>query len=267
MVAYLAVALSFTSERQATDHYKRVRIDIHDRGSVGFVTPQDIDEELGMLSERIRRSTISEINTLDIERRVMEIDKIQDVNCVALNDGTLQIEVVPLVPEARIFDINSGRNFYINRAGKRMMASSKFRMDVPVVVGYFEGDVCPASVLPVLDYMNAHPSAGALMSSLKVQRNGDILLVPMIKGHVVNLGDTLDLDNKFLRLLTFYDQVLPVKGWEYYDTLTMKWSGQLVAHKHVDHGPDHVWPTEQEVYIDDASTMEVAVAAGNPPQP
>lgn len=257
------VALSFTSKQQASDHYKRVNIEIHDAGVVGFITPKDIDEELGMLSERIKTVPMGELNTLDIEHRVMDIDKIQDVNCVALNDGTLKIDVVPLVPEARIFDTNSGRNFYINRAGKRMMASHRFRLDVPVVVGHFEGDVVPASVLPVLDYMKQHPSTSALMSALRVHRNGDILLVPMIKGHVVNLGDTLHLDSKFKRLLTFYKQVMPVKGWEYYDTLSVKWSGQLVAHKHVDHGPDHVWPTEQEVYIDDASTM----GADTQPQP
>lgn len=267
MAAYLVVALSFTSRQQAADHYKRVRIEIHDQGAVGFITPEDIDDELDNLSARIKKVAIGDLNTLDIERRVMEIDKIQDVNCVALNDGTLQIDVVPLVPEARIFDTNSGRNFYINRAGKRMMASYRFRLDVPVVVGHFEGDVKPTCVLPVLDYMKEKPTVGALMSSLKVHRNGDILFVPMIKGHVVNLGDTLHLDSKFRRLLTFYDQVMPVKGWEYYDTLSVKWRGQLVAHKHVDHGPDHIWPTEQEVYIDDASTMEVPAESEITSQP
>ncbi len=256
MVAYLVVALSFTAKQQASDHYKRVRIEIHDKGAAGFVNPQDIDEELDMLSERIGTIPMSELNTLDIERQVMGIDKIQDVNCVALNDGTLQIDVVPLVPEARIFDTNSGSSYYINRAGKRMMASHRFRLDVPVVVGQFEGDVLPSRVLPVLDYMKKNPSAGALMSALRVHRNGDILLVPMIKGHVVNLGDTMHLDSKFQRLFTFYKQVMPVKGWEYYDTISVKWRGQIVAHKHIDRGPDHVWPVEQEVYIDDASTME-----------
>lgn len=258
MVAYLVVALSFTYKQQAADHYTRVRIEIHDRGAVGFVTPDDIDEQLDHLSARIKTIPVSELNTLDIERRVMEIDKIQDVNCVALNDGTLQIDVVPLVPEARIFDTNTGCSFYINRAGKRMMASYKFRLDVPVAVGYFAGAVQPTCVLPVLDYLKEAPGVASLMSSLKVHRNGDILFVPMIKGHVVNLGDTLHLESKFKRLLAFYHQVMPVKGWEYYDTLSVKWKGQLVAHKHVDLGPDHVWPSEQEVYIDDTSTMDAA---------
>ena len=37
------------------------------------------------------------------------------------------------------------------------------------------------------------------------------------------------IENKFARLKTMYKDVLPVKGWTYYDTISVKWRGQVVA--------------------------------------
>lgn len=66
---------------------------------------------------------------------------------------------------------------------------------------------------------------------IKVKSPSDIILVPVIREHVVNIGAPTDFDDKFARLKRFYSEVLPLQGWEKYDTLTLKWKGQLVATK------------------------------------
>ena len=60
-------------------------------------------------------------------------------------------------------------------------------------------------------------------------RNHDIILVPVIRGHVVNFGDTSLIADKFARIKSFYNNVMPVKGWDYYESLSVKWRGQIVA--------------------------------------
>ena len=66
---------------------------------------------------------------------------------------------------------------------------------------------------------------------IKVKSPTDIILVPVIREHVVNIGAPTGLTDKFARLKKFYTEVLPLQGWEKYDTLTLKWKGQLVASK------------------------------------
>ncbi len=261
MIVYLVVALSFTSSSSAAGHYKELIINVDEEQKLGFLTREEINAYLGNLQTKILGMRRDEVNTMDIERKVQSLDKVETVNCVELNNGALRLDVVPLVPVARVFDISSGRNFYINQGGKRMMANPRFRMDVPVVVGRFEGKVQPTLILPVVRYLEQHPKLSCLVSSYKVQPNGDILIVPVIKGHVINLGDSTAIESKFGRLVTFYREVMPVKGWEKYDTLTVKWSGQLVAHKHANTEAEHRWPIEQEVYIDDVGTMQSETAA------
>ncbi len=267
MIAYLVVALSFTSQTSALDHYQGLRIVVSEKEQQGFLTADEINAKLDNLGAKIKRLPKSQVNTLEIERTIQAMDKVETVNCVVLNNGYVQLDVVPLIPVARVFDISTGRNFYINQAGKRMMANPKFRMDVPVVVGRFQGGIQPTAILPVVRYLDANPSLSALVSSYKVQPNGDILLVPVIKGHVINLGDSSAIDNKMQRVITFYREVMPVKGWELYDTLSVKFDGQLVAHKHHNTEESHQWPEEQEVYIDDESTMATTPAPVPTPGP
>ena len=84
-------------------------------------------------------------------------------------------------------------------------------------------------LLPLLDYMSAHGEWNALVSMISVRDSANVFLLPTMRGHVINFGDVDNIADKFSRLKTFYKEVLPVKGWEFYDTISVKWDGQIVA--------------------------------------
>lgn len=254
LLVYLAVALAYAHNEVSNEHYKALEINIARTESTGFVTAADIDVELGTLSGRIKKLAPDSINTLQIERKLLGMDNIETANCIVLNNGNIRVDVVPLVPLARVFDITTGKNFYINKDGKRMRANSRYRVDVPVVTGRFSEKVDPIITLPVLRHIAADSRLTPLTSALKVEKNGDIFLIPRVRGHVVNLGDTTDLADKTERLLTFYHKVLPVKGWEHYDTISVKWRGQVVAKRRSPKSTEAKIAYDED-YIDDPSTM------------
>ena len=256
MVAYLAVALSYASGADKAEPYSGLSINIAQNKAAGFVTAADIDAELGSLSRTIKHTPHGKINTLQIEHKLLSADNIESANCVNLNDGSLRIDVVPLEPVARVFDTSSGRNYYINRAGKKMRATTRYRLDLPVVTGSFGSGRSPAQALPVIDYLEQNPEFAPMASSLRVNALGDIILIPSIRGHVINLGDSTALANKFERLSVFYHKVMPVKGWEYYDTISVKFSGQIVAKIHDRKAPPPPEVILDEAYIDDMETMQ-----------
>ena len=126
------------------------------------------------------------------------------------------------------------------------------------MVGHFTEELPPTRLLPLLHHIASHPELDALVSTVKQDRNGDIIIVPTIRGHVINFGDTTLVDNKFTRVREFYRQVMPVRGWETYDTIAVKWRGQIVATKR----DKSLAPTslaaipEEFDDIDDHETME-----------
>ncbi|MDE7375502.1 MAG: cell division protein FtsQ/DivIB [Muribaculaceae bacterium] len=228
LAAYLAFGLAYAYKQDAVEPYKELKIKMSEET---FITPAVIDERLGYLSARIASLPADSINTLQIERLVGSMDNVESVRCLMLNDRTVELDVVPLIPVARVFDLSDNSSFYINAQGKRMSPRPDYFNDVPVVVGDFSwaDKADPRSAIPVIRYLETDTAMACLISSITISRKGDIYLVPMMRGHVVAFGDTTDIADKMARLRVFYRRVLPVKGWEHYDTISVKWRGQVVA--------------------------------------
>lgn len=187
----------------------------------------------------------SRVPLQQIEDRLNSVDNIEEATVWRLADNRVRVSVKPMVPVARVFD--GPRSYYINRAGKRLTANSRYRLDVPVVCGHFDSLHPATSVIPVVDWLQADSSRIALVEQILVEpRSRDIILVPTIRGHVINLGDADDLDSKMTRVLALYRQVLPLKGWNYYDTISVKWGGQVVATRRSKSAPEPLIAFDQE---------------------
>lgn len=228
MLVYLLVAIPLTHSKAEATPYRGVEIEVDDPEGIGFVSPSDIMVELDSLPARIRTKPRSEVNTADISYLLNSLDKIELASCVKLNNDILRIYVKPMKPVARIFD-HGGHSYYVSSTGKRIASDLRYHVDVPVVSADFDSLAQARSLLPVLEYIRNDKTADALVSSIKVDRHGDIILIPIIRGHVINFGDNSDIANKWKRLMVMYREVMPVRGWDFYDTLFVKWRGQVVA--------------------------------------
>lgn len=228
MLAYLAVVIPFGINRMEATPLRGMEICVDDPAGIGFVTAADVAVELDSLPSRIRSIPRSQLNTLDIERGLARLDRIDRAKCVILNNDMLRLTVSPMNPVARVFDHNGG-SYYVSADAKRIDADVRYHIDVPIVSADFDSIAQASEVLPVLEYIKSDPTADNLVSAVKVDSRGDIILVPIIRGHVINFGDKSDIVNKWERLKVIYREVMPVKGWEYYDTLSVKWRGQVVA--------------------------------------
>lgn len=227
LTAYLCFAIPAAGRMARADRFEKCRITVADSAHTGFVTVEELANECDGITSHINRLTPGEVDLNSLETRLRASDKIEHVNVALLNNGTLAIDVVPMVPVARVFDAHG--SYYINAEGKRISADPRYHVDVPVVVGRFTEKYPATRLLPLLSYIASRPELDALVSTLRQQPDGDIIVVPSIRGHVINFGDTSLVANKFDRLRTFYRKVMPVRGWETYDTLSVKWRGQVVA--------------------------------------
>lgn len=233
MAAYLFVALSFTARNAATQPCAGLHIVVRDSTAHPFVTAAELSRELGSLPARLTKMRLAEVDIDSIEAIFESIDKIEDVRVQTLTDGHILVDVDPMEPVARVFP-SKGRSYYINRTGKRIAASPRYHIDVPVIQGRFDDNAfSPVDIIPLIDWLDRHPSWDGLVSSIKADSPSDIIIVPVIRGHVVNLGRIDALDSKFRRLKRFYEEVMPVKGWNTYDTVSLKWGGQAVATRRV----------------------------------
>ena len=204
-----------------------VEVEVINADSTSFVTPQGVLSDLKHQGLEFKGKRMADINASDIEKALSQSPYLEFADIVKCQDGRLLIRVSQLLPVLRVFD--GDNSYYVNRAGKIMDASLYYHSDVPVVQGHFTRKYPATRLLPLIDYIESDSLLSSLVTMYCVRDTNNIILVPQISGHVINVGDASGFENKFAKLKLFYREVMPKRGWNAFDTISVKWDHQVVA--------------------------------------
>jgi cell division protein FtsQ len=64
---------------------------------------------------------------------------------------------------------------------------------------------------------------------LEVTESGKVTLYPQITGQLVEFGKPNDVEMKFKKLMIFYKEILPQRGWTRYQRVNLEFEGQVIA--------------------------------------
>lgn len=265
-LAVITAGTVVTSQMADTRPCRDVTITVRDSSSVKFVNEAELWYELGRWPAEMKRGTLSRVDIDSLERFLRSIDKLEWAEVNIRPDSTIHIEVGPMRPVARIFDKNG--SYYINRDGKRISALARYFMDVPVIQGEFTDSFPAVDILPLVDYIAADSTWNKVISMIKVDSPTNVILVPVFRGHVINFGEPTGFADKFRRVKAAYAKIMPAMGWDYYDTLSVKWNGQIVATRRKKELPKATYDDGIDEADADISTMlatEGAVAGQSLP--
>ena len=229
LLCYLVFAFMITDHLYANQRVQGIEVKFNSKTPQNFISKQNILDEIDVL--HIDSQLVAAVSLSEIETKLKNFINIEDAMVTRTPQGIIQIAVTPVIPVARVFNA-SGDSYYINRQGKKITADARYHIDVPVITGHIDDSVLNATeLLPLLEYIDNDPLWNSLTTALKVEKDKDVILIPNIKGHVVNLGNATDgnYEDKFQRLKIMYREIIPHKGWQYYDTISLKFAGQVVA--------------------------------------
>jgi cell division protein FtsQ len=80
-------------------------------------------------------------------------------------------------------------------------------------------------------FLNKDSLWGAQIAQVDITPQAIFELVPVIGDHIITLGKPTNLEQKFLRLQTFYKQAWMQKGVRYYERIDIRYKDQVVAIK------------------------------------
>lgn len=257
LLAYIAAAFAYGSYENR--HRLCPGIDLRVEGGAlpDSVMRQGVNSRLSKYGKKIKGARVNEIDLQKIEDYLSRFSQFETVECSFDPDGRVRISVVPIRPEIRVFE-PTGKSYYVNRSGKRIEADAEFFVDVPVLVMGHDPNVRPEYALPVVRYVSGDAELNSLIGSFKLDGEHDLLLVPRIQGHVVNFGDTTRLAEKKESLLTAYRKILPAKGWNTYDTISVKFRNLVVASRRDKSQGLHGTPLEEGEDLEEATLPDVA---------
>ncbi len=229
LTGLLSWGIAWANHKSVLEPCTGIDVVIVNADSSTFVTPEGIRKDLERMGYKPVGLPVSRINTDDIEAKLTKSDYLENVDCAINSNNHLLIRVTQIVPVMRVHDSNTDTPYYINKNGKRMLSSLIYKADVPVVEGSFSKRFPATRMIPLVEYIQQDTLLRNLVTMVSVRDSNNIYIVPAISGHVVNLGNLDNLKSKFDKLLAFYRTVLPVKGYEYYDTISVKWNYQVTA--------------------------------------
>ena len=260
LAAALVTGILWAKDKSRGEKCTGIEVQVINADSTSFVTPQGVLNDLKGQGIKLVGKRMGDINASEIEEALRLSPYLENADIVKCQDGKVLIRVSQLVPVFRVFD--GGSSYYVNRAGKHMLATNYYHSDVPVVQGHFTRKFPPTHLLPLIDYVENDSLLHSLVTMYIVRDTNNIILVPSISGHVVNIGNVSGLENKFAKLKLFYREVMPQRGWNTFDTISVKWNHQVVATRRT--------KAVQQVIVDapdddeqapDIQTMTVGTAA------
>ncbi len=232
LVGYAVAAIVFTQMMSAGDKPCRLDVVLADPSNK-FVTEQEAWQNARVaLPDGFTRMPLDSIDLQAVEDALNDIDNIEQANVYFVyraDSVFLRAEVSAMRPVARVFD--GAGSYYINRQGKRLTANYRYKVDVPVVVARFNDRRKPTYIIPLVNYMNYDNRFNSLVTSMEVEPDGDIIIYPMVANARINFGDTTNIKDKVHRIMLAYHRILGKRGWDLYDTISVKFDNQIVAHR------------------------------------
>lgn len=198
-------------------------------------------------SQVVRDSILAGIPAL-LQQQVGQVDRqavveaagtvpyLSDVTASTSVSGKVVVRAKQRRPIARLY--YGSKEYYFDSEGALMPSSPLGSCNVVVAGGDFteplRADSLNSQMLALLEvarFLDRESKYGDLIDQIYVERDGDIMMVPKLGNHVVELGAPDDLDTKFANLLTFYRKGMPRAGWDTYSLLSLKFENQVVCTK------------------------------------
>lgn len=204
-------------------------------------TPQLVDEQtvrdsiIAALPALLQHS-VSDVDRQAVANAAARVPYLKEVSASVSVSGRVVVRATQRRPIARLY--YGTRELYFDQDGYIMPASSLGNCNVLVTGGDFKEPLRPdslnaqvVSLWQVARFLDEESKFGDLIDQLYVERDGDIMMVPKLGGHVVELGTADNLDEKFTLLLAFYRKGMPRAGWDTYSRVSLKYRGQVVCTK------------------------------------
>lgn len=231
---------SFADRQHKSLICARVNVNILDQKDYQFISRRSVLASLAARgADDLMGRQVDNINLRYVEGRVQQNSFVKDVTAWFNMKGELNIDLHQRVPVVRVAN-PLGETYYLDLDGKRMPLSDEYTALVPMATAdynytpYKKDSVFHAmdSSLHVLAmYMQRDSFAMALSGQILVQPENQFVLIPRLGNFQIYLGDVSDLDDKFLRLKSFYRATLPQVGWDTYKTISLKYRNQIIANR------------------------------------
>jgi cell division protein FtsQ len=129
----------------------------------------------------------------------------------------------------QVFDIN-GREFHIDDKGAVIDGISN-AMYLPVANGFITTEMARKELLTIARFLQDNRFWNEQIEQIFFTAKKEVLLVPRIGNHTIELGCVNNLEKKLDKLRKFYQKGLNTVGWNKYKKINIEFDKQVICTK------------------------------------
>lgn len=228
--------LAFVNRRYYTKTIDNVDIEIYNLKDNYFLTEEDIFR----LINRSEKSPVvgnayNKISIKQLEDRIKGNVYVQSCQVARNLQGDLKIQVWQRRPIIRL--VRNGKpDIYLDSLGTVMPVRKNYTARVlPVTFNYLkelpnvETNVRDKALLGVAKLIIEDEFLRAQIAQIHIEENGNLLMYPQLGNQVIEFGAMKNIIDKFKRLKVYYTEILPLKGWNAYKRISLKFDNQIIC--------------------------------------
>ena len=191
---------------------------------------------------------MNDIDIARIRKTIEQISSVKKCNVYKTLDGKVEVEVTQRTPIVRIIN-RDGSGFYLDQDGVIMELSDTYTAKVPLVTGELLESGSLGSIKQILKNerlketskldeiftlvtaINRDEFMRALTDYIYIDKKGEFNIVPRIGRQDIKLGNTENLENKFINLKSFYKGTINKINIDQYRAISIKFDDQVIGIK------------------------------------
>jgi cell division protein FtsQ len=233
----LCCVVLLVAAMKAKDSKGCSRIEINIDGSTRHMFVNQADIMYVLNKNNIHAGEIlSDIDLKKTEDQLRDNLWINEAELFFDNSQVLHVKIIEREPVARVFTI-SGNSFYMDSTGLRLPVNENATARL-IVFTSFPSDKKILSkpdslvlndIKTITQYISAHSFLNAQTEQVNITQQRTYEIIPVVGNQVIRIGNADSLDEKFMKLIAFYKQVISKVGFEKYSVIDVQYHGQVVA--------------------------------------
>jgi len=205
-----------------------VRIEILDSCSHKLISAETVLEMINRLGNPVGEN-INDVDVFRLEQGITGLGAVRNTEVAIDRTGTVHVLISQRHPILRFQSQSYG--YYMDDTGFCFPLSDLFTSDVPVVSGQIREDDLKwrDGMLELGRFLDNDRVWKTQIEQIDVSENGHLTLYSRTSDQKIAFGKPEGIESKFSRLLSFYKNIAPNYGWEYYSTVNLSYSGQIVC--------------------------------------
>jgi cell division protein FtsQ len=228
--------IGFVEKQSQLKTYRGLEIDLKAVSGVYFVEDKEIQDIIKSAFPELKAGlSISEVPLTALESRLSGHPFIKSVETSMGQNGILKVAIHQHQPIARIAR-PMGADGYLTTDGLIIPTSPSYTSRVLILEGAYaeqlmdQGSVdAMPELMPLIEFVTKDEFWSAQISELEINEKDDIRLHQQVGKQVIEFGDAFDFESKFRRIDVLYKEILPRKGWNAYERISVKFKNQIVC--------------------------------------